>query len=678
MNWSNHLVLLPLFLTIIGCCVLVIYAWSRKHVPGRTPFILLNLAIIFWSFGNFLEITARNLNIKLFWANFEYFGIMSVPLIWLIFAIQYTGNSKWITPKNLALLMIVPVITIVLIWTDRIHGLMRYDFHLVNVGFYNIIGKTYGPAFWFAASYNYLLLIISVIIFLSRIRKPPNLSHGQVISLVICVLLPWLSNFLYITKLNPIPWMDLTPPSFALSAIVVAWGLIRFKLFDVVPIARDMVIEEMTDGVIVLNHEDIIVDMNSAALSIFNISRREVLGQPVLEILREWQLYVDRYKDVREISEELTFGTDDRRIYYDLRISPLYNRRRVFCGRLVLLRNITALKSAEAELHESENTLKTIFLAAPIGIGYVRYEELIWANDFFFEMMDCPKGEKFESINQCFETPEEFDRVKKTILEAMPANSVCDLESRWKTRTGRLIDVFLRAALVKRDDRSQGSIIAAVDMTERKRMIKEIQRVQNLESIGLLAGGIAHDFNNILTAILGNLTLARLYSPQKDKAYEKILEAEKASERAKNLTYQLLTFSKGGVPVKTTTTIDGLLKESTLFALTGSNVKCEFQISRDLWAVDADAGQINQVVHNLVLNADQAMPDGGILTVRAKNLRVRSRTIFAAEPRSLCKSDDRRSRHRHSTGIFTENIRSILYNEVERQRFGTGNGAFDR
>jgi PAS domain S-box-containing protein len=416
--------------------------------------------------------------------------------------------------------------------------------------------------------------------------------------------------------------MDLTPPSFALSAIVVAYGLIRFKLFDLVPIARDMVVEEMSDGVIVLNHEDIIIDMNSAALSIFNIGRREVLGQPVRDILQEWQLYVDRYKDIREISEQLIFGTDTNRIYYDFRISPLYNRRHVFCGRLIQLRNITALKSAEAELRESENTLKTIFLAAPIGIGYIQHEKLVWANDRFFNMMDYSIEEKIESINLCFETPEEFDRVKKTIKEEISAIGVCDVESRLKTRSGRIIDALLRTALMTRSDDSRGLIFAAVDMTERKRMMKEIQRVQNLESIGVLAGGIAHDFNNILTAILGNLSLARLYSPQKDRTYDKILEAEKASERAKTLTNQLLTFSKGGIPVKTTTTIDGLLKESTLFALTGSNVKCEFEIPANLWSVDADAGQINQVIHNLILNADQSMPDGGILSVRAQNIQV--------------------------------------------------------
>jgi len=364
--------------------------------------------------------------------------------------------------------------------------------------------EIYGPGFWISACYNYSLLIVSLIVFLSRIRKPPYLSHEQVISLVICVLLPWLSNFLYITKLNPIRWMDLTPPSFALSAIVVAYGLIRFKLFDLVPIARNMVIEEMSDGVIVLNHEDIIIDMNSAALSILNIERREVLGQPVRDILQEWKIYVDRDKDVQEISE-------------------------------------------------------------------IR---------------------------------------------------VCNIESRLKTRSGRIIDALLRTALMTRSDDSQRLIFAAVDMTERKRMMKEIQRVQNLKSIGVLAGGIAHDFNNILTAILGKLSLARLYSPQKDRAYDKILEAEKASERAKTLTNQLLTFSKGGFPVKTTTAINGLLKESTLFALTGSNVKCEFEIPADLWSVDADAGQINQVIHNLILNADQFIPDGGILSVRAQNIKV--------------------------------------------------------
>lgn len=158
-----------------------------------------------------------------------------------------------------------------------------------------------------------------------------------------------------------------------------------------------------------------------------------------------------------------------------------------------------------------------------------------------------------------------------------------------------------------------------MDVTEMKKAEIELMKVQKLESIGVLAGGIAHDFNNILTAILGNISLARLIGKENPQVEERLAEAEKACLRAKDLTQQLLTFSKGGAPVKKATSLFHLLKEAGTFLLRGSNVKPQFDFSENLWLAEADEGQLSQVINNLVINAKQAMPDGGILHIRAYN-----------------------------------------------------------
>jgi signal transduction histidine kinase/CheY-like chemotaxis protein len=170
---------------------------------------------------------------------------------------------------------------------------------------------------------------------------------------------------------------------------------------------------------------------------------------------------------------------------------------------------------------------------------------------------------------------------------------------------------------------SSGETIAGIevvrDITDRKKMERDMQRIQKLESLGVLAGGIAHDFNNLLTAILGNLSYVLSLTPPGEHAYERIEKAEKAALRAKDLTRQLQTFSKGGVPIKKITSIKQLIKESAGFGVRGSNVKCEFFIADDLWLAEVDEGQIIQVVSNMVINADQAMPEGGLISIRAGN-----------------------------------------------------------
>ncbi|HSH12292.1 MAG TPA: PAS domain S-box protein, partial [Desulfurivibrionaceae bacterium] len=171
---------------------------------------------------------------------------------------------------------------------------------------------------------------------------------------------------------------------------------------------------------------------------------------------------------------------------------------------------------------------------------------------------------------------------------------------------------------------SEGQVIGVVlvfrDVTDQLRKEKELLKVVKLESVGILAGGIAHDFNNILMAILGNLSLSQLDPDLKQATRDHLAKAAKASLRAKGLTQQLLTFAKGGAPLKETTSLAEVVMDSADFVLSGQSVSCRFDIPEDLWLVDIDKGQISQVVQNLVLNAGQAMPEGGVVEIACRNL----------------------------------------------------------
>ena len=167
-----------------------------------------------------------------------------------------------------------------------------------------------------------------------------------------------------------------------------------------------------------------------------------------------------------------------------------------------------------------------------------------------------------------------------------------------------------------------GAAVVLRDITEQQRREEEMQRAAKLESVGVLAGGIAHDFNNILAGVIGNLSLARMDVEAESEAGYCLKQAQDASVRAQNLTRQLLTFAKGGAPLKRLTRLDDCIRDTAAFALRGSNVRCEPEIVADLAAAEVDEGQINQVLHNLVLNAAQAMPDGGTLEVVARNVLV--------------------------------------------------------
>jgi len=208
------------------------------------------------------------------------------------------------------------------------------------------------------------------------------------------------------------------------------------------------------------------------------------------------------------------------------------------------------------------------------------------------------------------------------------------------------------------------------EITERKKLEEERQRASRLESLSTLAGGIAHDFNNLLTGILGNVSLAKRYVEPDSKAAARLTEAEKASVRAKDLTQQLLTFARGGAPIKKNVSIGQLLVDATRFALRGSNIGPEFSLSDDLWPVDIDEGQINQVLTNLIINSGDAMPQGGTIQVSARNLSSREARSLKLTPGKYIGIDI----SDHGVGILPEHLNRIFEPYFTTKQKGSGLG----
>jgi two-component system cell cycle sensor histidine kinase/response regulator CckA len=215
----------------------------------------------------------------------------------------------------------------------------------------------------------------------------------------------------------------------------------------------------------------------------------------------------------------------------------------------------------------------------------------------------------------------------------------CDNRVEKVIRTGKVVRLPAHAMLLARDGAERllaasaapiidqaGQVIGVVlvfqDITVKRQTEAELQKMEKLTSLGILAGGIAHDFNNILTGILGNISLAMLTTPQQEEVTQRLVEAEQATLRARGLVQQLLTFAKGGAPVKEVASLGEIIRESATFACRGSQVRCDFTWPMDLWPAEVDPGQISQVIQNLVINAIQAMPTGGAITITAENITL--------------------------------------------------------
>jgi signal transduction histidine kinase/ActR/RegA family two-component response regulator len=218
-----------------------------------------------------------------------------------------------------------------------------------------------------------------------------------------------------------------------------------------------------------------------------------------------------------------------------------------------------------------------------------------------------------------------------------------------------------------------GNLVGVVhtisDITEKRRIESELLKIEKLESLGVLAGGIAHDLNNLLTGVVGNISLARLYDNLADKD-RRLAEAEKSAMLIKELTQQLLTFSRGGAPILQTAAIGDLLKDSATFMLRGSNVKCEFSIPDELLPVEVDEGQMDQVINNLVINSKQAMPEGGTVRISAENTIIGAEPVLPLEPGAYIKI----SIQDEGTGIAKKHLERIFDPFFTTKQAGSGLG----
>jgi PAS domain S-box-containing protein len=335
-------------------------------------------------------------------------------------------------------------------------------------------------------------------------------------------------------------------------------------------------------------------------------------------------------------------------------------------------------QKVEKALQESEERMAVTFRSIAEGVittdteGKIRLlnrvaEQLTgWKQE---EAVGKPLTEVFRVIN--VKTREPIENPVDMAMTGREVGLTSDIILVARDGTERIV-YESAAPILDGESNVIGVVMVFQDITQRQHMEQEAQRAQKLESLGLLAGGIAHDFNNLLSTILGNINLVRMYTDTDgdEKILKTLLRTEKAVSRAKNLTQQLLTFARGGDPIRKTHSIAKLVKESTSLSLRGSNVKCDTQLPADLWTVEVDEGQLIQVFNNLLINARQAMPEGGTIKLTAENI-----TLDRSFDRLTKKGDYVKiSVEDHGTGMPGEHLQKVFDPYFTTKENGSGLG----
>lgn len=376
MNWQQTVCVSPLYVAAIVCTALALCAWQRRSAPGARAFSLLMLAAAEWSLAYALSLASADQEAKLFWVRVRYFGIVTVPGAWLTFALLQTGKRKWATRRNFLLLTVEPLVILLLVWTNEHHGLYWTKVWQSPVGPLEVIEATPGVFYHIHVLYSYLLIIIGSFALVRMILRSSRLYRWQSLVALIGAIGPLAGDVLSTFRLHPVlSRLDTTPFFFALTGLMMAWGVLRFRLLDIVPVARDAVIESMSDAVIVLDDDNRLVDLNPVAEGIVGQLASEVVGQPAQQVFSRWPDLVERYSRIAQTHAEITVGREgEGQRYFDLRISPLRNWRGRLTGRLIVFRDITDHKLIERELQAAKEAAEAANQAKSEFISMVTHE----------------------------------------------------------------------------------------------------------------------------------------------------------------------------------------------------------------------------------------------------------------------------------------------------------------
>lgn len=358
-------------ISILTSSIMAFLFWKRRSAIGAIPMSLLMIGTAEWALTDLISVLSNNFEAKVLWDNLNFISIVSVPVLWLIFSIQYTRQERFLKKKYYFLMAIIPALTLIMLFTQSLRPFFVFNTRMQPLpdssGSY--IVYDFGIWFWVHTIYSYALIISGIIILIRRLLKFHRVYQKQALAMISAVIIPLIGECLYILGLGPFKYLDMTSYTFSITGLLLFIGMFRYKILDLIPIARDAVIDSMDDLLMVIDTKNRIIDINNSAKNIFSKKYGNLIGRPISEILGNSLSLSDEASVSSRINEEIILEIDNNKIYYNMETAPLLSKRNKIVGRFVVLDNITELKETMKELEnskilaESANRAKSEFLA---------------------------------------------------------------------------------------------------------------------------------------------------------------------------------------------------------------------------------------------------------------------------------------------------------------------------
>ena len=350
---QNLLYATLLLIAALSTTVIAAIVWQRRENPSARVLLWLTVAMVWWDMAYAFHWMGLAQPVKFFWLDATYAGVVMVPLLFLIFILNFTNQTHWLKSRLVWLLLIEPLITLVVLWTDPYHHLFFGGFRQADSG--AILNG--GPFYWINIVYSFSLILIAYLILLLKFRKETALYRLQAATILIGATFPWIFVIIGVAGISPLKNLDLTPIGFTFTSIAFTIGLLRFRLLDIIPLARDLLVENLRDGILVLDSSNRIVDFNPTLATILRLSYDQLIGKSIDGVCENMPL-------LKEICQQNSNGTFETYLsfqnsiaYFEINSSTIQDKRASFIGRLIEIRNITDLKTTELKLREANKQL---------------------------------------------------------------------------------------------------------------------------------------------------------------------------------------------------------------------------------------------------------------------------------------------------------------------------------
>lgn len=331
-------------------------AWQRKSVKGAKELTLLMVGAGIWTFWVMFETAATTIQDKVFWSGLEYIGAVSTPVFYLIFVLRFTGKDKFISFKYILLLFIIPVITLLLAITNEKHDLIWSGFSAISEKT-NIMEYSHGIGYWIGhVAYNYFVFILASIYLFSFVISHVKIFRMQGLLVFIAGLCPWIASVIYLSGINFVPGLNITPASIILTGSLFAFAILYFNFLDLVPVARKILVETLPYGILVLDSQNRIQDINGTALSFLGIPNKNIIGFPAESSGSSFTKLLKAAIDTEPI-DELTIKSDNEIKTYSI---LKYAIEKLPGNRLIVIHNISERKLAEAEVKHKNDELQKL------------------------------------------------------------------------------------------------------------------------------------------------------------------------------------------------------------------------------------------------------------------------------------------------------------------------------